>query len=196
MRGTFSLPDKSRLWQVSQRCCCTSAWPRCSRAGSPASAGGCGLRYLGDEIRKEAKVVVGQRLRHLVHRLEGAQLFAKHEELDQRVRRLLPAERGRVLGLGLALLAVTGETRRDALFDGFGSWRMLRSMQPPAPLLSYASAYSGHFRYCLRQTRSVCARKRKCRRIYARASGGMDCFASLAMTMRSTASPPPSACRR
>ena len=59
-------------------------------------------------------------LRHLVHRLEGAQLFAKHEKLDQRVRRLLPAERRRVLGFGLALLAVAGETRRDALFDGFG----------------------------------------------------------------------------
>ena len=79
-----------------------------------------GLRYLGDEIREEAKIVVGQRLRHLVHRLEGAQLFAEHEELDQRVRRLLPAERGRVLGLGLALFAVTGEARHDALLDGLG----------------------------------------------------------------------------
>jgi hypothetical protein len=79
-----------------------------------------GLRYFGDEIRKDAKIVVGQRLRHLVHRLEGTQLFAEHEKLDQRVRRLLAAERGRVLGLGLALFAVTGETWRDALFDGFG----------------------------------------------------------------------------
>src|SRR5689334_15332036 len=50
------------------------------------------LRQLGDEIGKEAKIVVGQRLRHLVHRLEGAQLLAEHEKLDQRVRRLLRTE--------------------------------------------------------------------------------------------------------
>ena len=77
------------------------------------------LRHLGDEIGEGAEIVVGQRLRHLVHRLEGAQLLAKHEQLDQRVRRLLPTERGRVFGLGLALFAVTGEARRDALLEGF-----------------------------------------------------------------------------
>jgi len=55
------------------------------------------LRHLGDEIGKASQIVVGQRLRHLVHRLEGAQLLAEHEKLDQRIRRLLAAERGRVL---------------------------------------------------------------------------------------------------
>jgi hypothetical protein len=79
----------------------------------------CGLRHPGDEVGEATQIVVGQRLRHLVHRLEGAQLLAKHEELDQRVRRLLAPERGRVFGLGRTALAVTGKTGRDAIPERF-----------------------------------------------------------------------------
>ena len=43
MRGTFSLPEKSGLWQLLQRYCCASPCPRAIRAGSPASAGGAGF---------------------------------------------------------------------------------------------------------------------------------------------------------
>src|SRR5260370_18389541 len=81
------------------------------------------LRQGGDEVGKHAQIVVGERLRRLVHRLESAQLFAKHEELDQRIGRLLAAERGRVLGFRLPVLAVTGETGDRTLFDGFGARR-------------------------------------------------------------------------
>ena len=101
MRGTFSLPEKSGLWQVLQRCCCASAWPRCHPRGIAGVGRRRRLRQFGDEVGKGSQVVVGQRLCHLVHRLEDAQLFAEHEELDQRIRRLLRAERGRVFGLRL-----------------------------------------------------------------------------------------------
>ena len=77
------------------------------------------LRQCCDEIGEDAQIVVGQRLRHLIHRLERAQLLAEHEELDQRIGRVLAAERGRVLGRGLALLAVTGKAGRGALLDRF-----------------------------------------------------------------------------
>ncbi len=69
------------------------------------------------------QIVVGERLGHLVHRLEGAQLFAKHENLDQRIGRLLGAERGGIFGLRLSVFAVTGETGSGALLDGLGAER-------------------------------------------------------------------------
>src|SRR5579863_221185 len=34
------------------------------------------LRQLGDEVGKFLKIIVGERFHHLVHRIEGAQLFA------------------------------------------------------------------------------------------------------------------------
>src|SRR5262249_49080869 len=46
--------------------------------------------------------------------------LAEHEELDQRIGRLLAAERRRVLGLRGAMLAVTGKAGHSALRDGFG----------------------------------------------------------------------------
>ena len=69
------------------------------------------------------KVVIGERFGHVVHRVEHPQLFAKHEQLDQRIRRLLAAERGDVFGLGLAMLAVTGKAGRRAFLHGFGRKR-------------------------------------------------------------------------
>ena len=75
------------------------------------------FRKLCDEVGEGAQIIVAERLRHLVHDLVGAQLFAEHEELDQRIGRLLGAERGRALGLRLPALAVAREARRDALFE-------------------------------------------------------------------------------
>src|SRR6202011_628184 len=48
---------------------------------------------------------------------EGAQLFTKHEQLDQRVRRLLGAERRGIFGFGLSLFAMTGKARGGTLGD-------------------------------------------------------------------------------
>src|SRR5258708_39350211 len=81
------------------------------------------LWQFADEIGKCAKIVVGERLRHLVHGVEQPQLLAKHEKLDQRIWRLLATERGRIFGRGLPVFAMTGKTGRGALFDGFGSDR-------------------------------------------------------------------------
>ena len=96
------------------------------RALHPRGIAGIGrrrrLRKLADKIRKGAQIVVGKRLCHLVHRLERAQFFAKHEKLDQCVRRLLAAKRWRILGFGLSALTMTGKTRRGALFDRFCSY--------------------------------------------------------------------------
>ncbi|KTT92314.1 hypothetical protein NS44R_14675, partial [Mammaliicoccus sciuri] len=78
------------------------------------------LRQSGDEIREGAQIVVGHRLRHLVHRVEYPELLAEHEQLDQRIGRLLAAERGRVLGFRRAALAMAGKARRSALLDGLG----------------------------------------------------------------------------
>src|SRR4051794_40269561 len=81
------------------------------------------LRQFSDEIGKGFQVVVGQRCCHRVHRLKNPQLFAEHEKLDQRVRRLLATERGGVLSYGLPAFAMAGKTRCGALFDGFGARR-------------------------------------------------------------------------
>jgi hypothetical protein len=54
----------------------------------PRGIAGVGRRRgFGNLAMKSEKVADRRRsaLRHLVHRLEGAQLLAKHEELDQRV---------------------------------------------------------------------------------------------------------------
>src|SRR6202000_454592 len=71
-------------------------------------------------IGEAAQVVVGERFCDVVHRFERAQFFAEHEELDQRIGRLLAAERGNVFGLRNALLAMTGETSGPALRDRLG----------------------------------------------------------------------------
>jgi hypothetical protein len=39
-----------------------------------------------------SEIVVRQRLRHLVHRIEHAQLFTEHEQLDRHIRGLLRAK--------------------------------------------------------------------------------------------------------
>src|SRR6266850_2432123 len=84
--------------------------PSCSAAHPSAPSGNNGVSEYrsadaGEKIG-EIEDLLGchrlQRLRHLVHRLEDAQLFAKHEKLDQCVRRLLRAERGRPRALGCA----------------------------------------------------------------------------------------------
>ena len=127
MRGTLSPPEKSGLWQELQWFCVRQRLRPLHPRGIAGVSRRRRLRQCGDEIGKGAQVVVGERLRHLVHGLERAQLLAEHEELDQRIRRLLAAERGRVLGLRLPVLAVTGEAGRGALLRWFRRWRRKRA---------------------------------------------------------------------
>ena len=78
------------------------------------------FRQFRDEVGKGAEVFVGQRFCHVVHRLEYAQFLTEHEQLDQRIGRLLRAERGRVFRARLALLAMAGEARRHPFLEGLG----------------------------------------------------------------------------
>src|SRR5258708_2697526 len=127
------------------------------------------LWQFADEIGKCAKIVVGERLRHLVHGVEHPQLLAKHEKLDQRIWRLLATERGRIFGLGLPVFAMTGKTGRGALFDRFSSHRGREKGKRQS---------RKHFTHRTVLTLSfVIARSESDEAIHSLLDKGLDCFA-------------------
>src|SRR5712691_3087571 len=72
-------------------------------------------RQCGNQIGHAAQLVVGEPLRHRIHRLDGAELFSEHVELDHDVKRRLRPERGHLGLLRLAFLAMAGAARRESL---------------------------------------------------------------------------------
>ena len=122
----LSRPDKSRLWQLLQRClrdqCRGRAAMRAGIAGVGRRLGGGSLAM---KIGEGAQVVVGEGLGHLVHDLDVALLFAEQIKLDQRVGRGLSAERGNFRIFRLAVAAVAGRgtgAARSAIVSAASGW--------------------------------------------------------------------------
>jgi len=137
MAGTFPCREKSRLWQLSQGAAAPALAPLHPRnfTGIGRRRGFGSLASKSENFERSSSV---NDFRDFVHWLKAAQLFAKHEELDQRIGRLLGAERRACFGLGLATLAMTGKTggRRSSMVSAPPK---NPAMQTPAPQSSSAS---------------------------------------------------------
>ena len=92
-----------------------------------------GGRHLREKIREISQVIVGEAFGHLRHDLDhlvvlffrGSALpLAKHVQLDQQVRRRLPADRGNFRSFGLSALAVARKARHRAFRDGLTEQRL------------------------------------------------------------------------
>jgi len=72
-------------------------------------------RQRGDKIRRLLQIRIAPAFCQLGHRLDRAQLFTKHKELDQRVFRWLCPERRHILGFRLARRPVAGKAGLELL---------------------------------------------------------------------------------
>jgi len=99
-------------------------WPRCRTrrlAGVTRLQGAAWARILAMKIGEETKISSSATLRISFIGSKGRMLLAEHEELDKRVRRCCPAERGRTcFRLGWPYRRDRPDTAQMAWFDWLG----------------------------------------------------------------------------